>query len=154
MRQAPDGSWRLSSQLTPLFRFGFPIAWLALFGATVVSAFAASYFLALLVLAAFIAGLLWFRASAFQLCEVWADGSGLIVTRGRHRALIPYAAIRDARQRHYFGFSEVLLHAPLPLGQVILFIPYVAQWFPYLAEHPADVFIQQRVAKAAGQRGA
>ena len=154
MRQAPDGSWRLSSRLTQLFRFGFPVAWLAFLGATFVSAFAASYFLALLALAVFIAGLLWFRATAFQLCQVWADDSGLIVTRGRQRAVIPYAAIRDARQRHYFGFSEVLLHAPSPLGLVILFIPYVAQWFPYLAEHPADVFIQQRVAEATGQRGA
>jgi|ERR1035438_2424402 hypothetical protein len=154
MRHAPDGSLQLSSRLTPLIRGVFPIMWLALLGLSVFETAKASLLESLVPLGVLVAGFLWFRATAFQLCEVWADRTGLIVKRGSQRAHIPYAAIRDARQHHYFGFSEVLFDGPSPFGRVILFVPYLAQVFPFLAEHPADVLIQHRAAEAAGHRGA
>jgi hypothetical protein len=154
MRHAPDGSLQLSSRLTPLIRRVFPFTWLAaviLFGLT---ALKTSVLESLIALAVAVASLFWYRATAFQLCEVWADRTGLIVKRAGQRVHIPYSAIRDARQRHSFGFSEVLIEEPSPFGHVILFVPYMAQLFPFLAEHPADLLIQHRVAEAAGRRGA
>jgi hypothetical protein len=154
MRHGPDGSLQLSSRLTPLIRSVLPALWLFALGMASIDALRSSPLLSLVPMTVLVLGLLWFRATAFQLCEVWADRTGLRVSRGSQHAHIPYSAIRGARQRHAFGFSEVLIEGSSPFGQVFLFVPYFAQLFPYLAEHPADLLIQHRAAEAASRSGA
>ena len=145
---------RLSTRLTTFLRLVVPSVWLLGFIVGSFTGFASSFSEGLVPLGMAVVGTLWFRATTFQLCDVAVSGNGLHVTRGSKSAFIPFTAIRGARQRHAFGFSEVLLHEPSVFGQVILFVPYLAQLYPYQAEHPADILIQRRVAAVAPGSGA
>lgn len=138
---------RLSSRLTPFLRTVFPTVWLVGLGAATLVELSTSVASALVPALLAVASAFWFRNSSFLLCDVWAGADGLFVRRGSRAARIPYAGVRDATQRHRFGFSEVLLHEPSVFGTVILFVPYLAQLYPHQAEHPATLLIRRRVVE-------
>ena len=145
---------RLSSRLTVVVRLVAPCVWVAFCLLAAFDNLTSSPLSTLVPIGLCTAGLLWFRATSFQFCHVWAQEDGLLVVRGRRRSIIPYGAIRDARQRHYFGFSEVLLNETSDFGNVILFLPYLGQLIPFVAEHPAGVLIQSRAADSRKAGGA
>ena len=144
MSPLPTPSVRLSSRGTWVFRFLVPALHLFIVPILALTQGSFSPVAYPFLLAYWLAGFFWFRSTAFPLCHVWADSECLTVRRGRLHASIPYTSIRDAQQRHYFGFSEILLEEPSVFGNVIVFIPYTAQLIPYYTEHPADVLLQRR----------
>jgi hypothetical protein len=84
----------------------------------------------------------------WDLSQVWATDSGLLVRRRGVAATIPYASVQDALQRHKYGYSEILLDGPTIFGRVVVYVPYLAHILPGLGEHPANSLIRARARSA------
>jgi len=147
-----QGTMRLSSRLTFVYKFIFPSVWLLGFcaGTLALLTRADERGMAIPFGVATILGALLFSKACFPLKSVTAARDGILVSNFFREIQIPYPQIASIDENKWLStrVTTIWLKTDSAFGQVLRFQPYTRFTLLFWRDHPAVVELRRRVQLA------